>query len=130
MGRKVTADTLADAIKDIMEDYRADVTASLREVVHDVAKKGAEAIRSDSKTKFRDVKLSKGRYATGWTAKDADGRLDARSYIYNSKYPGFTQLLEYGHAKRKGGRVSGTEHIGPVQDQLEPLLISELERKL
>ena len=128
--KKVTAETLADAVMEIMEEYRADVTASLREVVHYVAKMGAEAIRSDSKTKFRDVKLSKGRYATGWTAKDADGRLDARSYIYNSKYPGFTQLLEYGHAKRKGGRVSGTEYIGPVQDQLEPLLISELERKL
>ena len=130
MGRKVTADTLADAIKDIMEDYRADVTASLREVVHDVAKKGAEAIRSDSKTKFRDVKLSKGRYATGWTAKDADGRLDARSYIYNSKYPGLPHLLEYGHLNRDGSRTPGREHIQPVVDTLERELFDNLERVL
>lgn len=130
MGRKVTADTLADAIKDIMEEYRADVTASLREVVHDVAKKGAEAIRNDSKTKFRDVKLSKGRYATGWTAKDADGRLDARSYIYNSKYPGLPHLLEYGHLNRDGSRTPGRPHIEPVEEQLEQLLMQGLEGKL
>ena len=130
MGRKVTADTLADAIKGIMEDYRADVTASLREVVHDVAKKGAEAIRSDSKTKFRDVKLPKGRYATGWTAKDADGRLDARSYIYNSKYPGLPHLLEYGHLNRDGSRTPGRPHIEPVEEQLEQLLMQGLEGKL
>lgn len=128
--KKVTAETLADAVMEIMEEYRADVTASLRDVVHDVARKGAQAIRNDANQKFKDVKLPRGRYSSGWTTVDSDGRLDARSYIYNSKYPGFTQLLEYGHAKRKGGRVSGTEHIGPVQDQLEPLLISELERKL
>ena len=128
--KRVTAETLADAVMEIMEEYRADVTASLREVVHDVAKKGAEAIRSDSKTKFRDVKLSKGRYATGWTAKDADGRLDARSYIYNSKYPGLPHLLEYGHLNRDGSRTPGRPHIEPVEEQLEQLLMQGLEGKL
>ena len=128
--KRVTAETLADAVMEIMEEYRADVTASLREVVHDVAKKGAEAIRSDSKTKFRDVKLSKGRYATGWTAKDADGRLDARSYIYNRKYPGLPHLLEYGHLNRDGSRTPGRPHIEPVEEQLEQLLMQGLEGKL
>lgn len=128
--KRVTAETLADAVKDIMEEYRADVTASLRDVVHDVARKGAQAIRNDADQKFKDVKLRKGRYGSGWTVKDADGRLDARSYIYNSKYPGLPHLLEYGHANRGGGRTEGRPHIGPVEDQLEPLILNGLEKKL
>ena len=128
--KKVTAETLADAVMEIMEDYRADVTASLRDVVHDVARKGAQAIRNDANQKFKDVKLPRGRYSTGWTVADADGRLDARSYIYNSKYPGLPHLLEYGHANRGGGRTEGRPHIGPVEDQLEPLILNGLEKKL
>ena len=128
--KRVTAETLADAVMEIMEEYRADVTASLRDVVHDVARKGAQAIRNDANQKFKDVKLPRGRYSTGWTVADADGRLDARSYIYNSKYPGLPHLLEYGHLNRDGSRTPGRPHIEPVEEQLEQLLMQGLEGKL
>mgnify|MGYP007105691987 FL=1 len=39
-------------------------------------------------------------------------------------------LLEYGHAKRNGGRVEGKSHIAPAEQQGIRQLQEEIERAL
>lgn len=41
-----------------------------------------------------------------------------------------THLLENGHAKRNGGRVSPKVHIAPVEEELVSNYISRVEKRL
>lgn len=127
MAKKVTADTLGDAISEILEEYADDITGNLEEITRDIGKKGAAALRNVSNQTFDPKHApSKGRYGTGWTSEVVKGRLSSTVVIYNRKYPGLTHLLEDGHAKRGGGRVEGRPHVHPVREKL----VSEFEKQV
>jgi hypothetical protein len=116
--RKVTLDTFADALKEILDEYAGEITDSVQEVTAKVTKAGAKAVKSESLSSFNDVHLKKGRYGTGWTTQIETGRLSAQGVIYNKKYPGLPHLLEHGHAMRGGGRTKGKLHIAPVEKKI------------
>lgn len=128
--QKVTAETLSDEIKAILESYADDVNATLKEEIKAVAKAGAQALKNDANAMFEDVHLTRGRYGSGWTSRVEETRLNTSAVIYNSKYPGLPHLLEYGHAMRGGGRVQAHPHIKPVEDQLSADIMQELKAKL
>ncbi len=121
MPKKVTTDTLADSIRDILEEYGDEVKGSLDEITKKIAQKGQQAIKNESKSKFNGK-----RYWKGWKVDLQVGRLDTKATIYNESLPGLPHLLEYGHAKRGGGRVQGTVHIAPVEEQL----VNEFEKQV
>ena len=121
MPKKVTTDTLADSIRDILEEYGDEVKGSLDEITKKIAQKGQQAIKNESKSKFNGK-----RYWKGWKVYLQVGRLDTKATIYNESLPGLPHLLEYGHAKRGGGRVQGTVHIAPVEEQL----VNEFEKQV
>lgn len=121
MPKKVTTDTLADSIRDILEEYGDEVKGSLDEITKKIAQKGQQAIKNESKSKFNGK-----RYWKGWKVDLQVGRLGTKATIYNESLPGLPHLLEYGHAKRGGGRVQGTVHIAPVEEQL----VNEFEKQV
>lgn len=121
MPKKVTTDTLADSIRDILEEYGDEVKGSLDEITKKIAQKGQQAIKNESKSKFNGK-----RYWKGWKVDLQVGRLDTKATIYNESLPGLPHLLEYGHSKRGGGRVQGTVHIAPVEEQL----VNEFEKQV
>lgn len=121
MPKKVTTDTLADSIRDILEEYGDEVKGNLDEITKKIAQKGQQAIKNESKSKFNGK-----RYWKGWKVDLQVGRLDTKATIYNESLPGLPHLLEYGHAKRGGGRVQGTVHIAPVEEQL----VNEFEKQV
>ena len=125
MARKVTADNFADAIAGILEEYEANAEKTTAEVVKEITKTGVKAVKDASKT-FRGT----GKYAKGWTSKFETGRLSSQGTIYNKDVPGLPHLLEHGHAKRGGGRVPGTVHIKPVEDEISKAFEKELELRL
>ena len=125
MAKGSTVDTLAADIEQILEDYVGDVENLTVEAVREIGKKGVQALRSNS-----SVFKGTGKYKSGWSSKVEDTRMGAKATLYNSKVPGLPHLLEHGHAKRGGGRVSGTVHIKPVEDELEKAFTQELEKKI
>ena len=60
--------------------------------------------------------------AKGYPVYDCDSRTKG---LY-ATVPGLPHLLEYGHAKRGGGRVPGRAHIKPVEDKIT----KDFERKV
>lgn len=120
MAKRVTADTLAGAIQDILEEYADDIQGNMDEITRAVGKKGVQALKSESASKFGTVPGQDKKYAKSWAAKYETGRLSTTVIIYNRK-PGLPHLLEFGHALRGGGRsghVPGREHIAGVEEKL------------
>lgn len=122
---KVTVDNLAAEIQKILEEYKNDVERLNKETVKKVGQKGVQALRSNS-----SMFGGSGKYASGWSSRVEESRMGAKATLYNAKVPGLPHLLEHGHAKRGGGRVSGRVHIAPVEEELEKAFTQELERAL
>lgn len=103
---------------EILNNYTAEVTEAMQEVVPEVAKEAVKKLKSESP---RGKGKGSGDYAKGWTMTTEKGRLTISATVYGKKGTyNLAHLLEYGHAIKKGGRVVGNakaiEHIKPVSD--------------
>lgn len=113
---KVAINDLAIAVACELEQYSKDVTDGL--------KKDVKAVSEEMVTDLKRTSPKKtGKYASGWKSRvEYESRDDIRVRVYNSKKPQLTHLLEKGHAKVNGGRVSGVPHIGPAESEAEKKL--------
>ena len=114
MSKKIPVDRLAAEIEKILTEYGEKVQENVDEAAQRVTKAGAKAVKGNAKGSFGGT----GKYAGGWTSKFEKGRLSSQGTIYNGTVPGLPHLLEHGHANRNGGRTSGREHIGPVEQKI------------
>lgn len=115
---------LSKAVTTVLNDYAESVTDVVQRVTEELAKEGVRKVKADSPVNPRGKK--RGAYRSGWTKRVTVTRYGASAVIYNGKFPGLVHLLEKGHALRSGGRVSGKEHVGPVQDWMN----EELPRRI
>ena len=118
MARKVGIDGLQAAVEKILKDYGDEVAEKNEEVVQKIARRGATALKQEAGAKFKGHK-----YAAGWGVTFEGDRI-------HKKTPGLAHLLEHGHAKRGGGRVDGTIHIKPVEDEIVKLFEDTLTEEL
>lgn len=114
---KTPIDKLDKAIMEILEEYGDEVEKDLHEVAVKVGKEGAKALRSESRNTFKTHRETKP-YYRGWKAQDESTRLTTNVVLYNKDVPGLPHLLEFGHAKRGGGRTPGKVHISKVEKEL------------
>lgn len=110
---KTPIDKLDTAISKILSEYAESVTKDVKALSREFAKNGAQAVKQGAQGLFGGT----GEYARSWTSTFEETRLSAQGIIY-SKVPGLPHLLEFGHAKRGGGRVAGRSHIAPVEEKL------------
>ncbi|MDD9149257.1 HK97 gp10 family phage protein [Sporolactobacillus sp. CQH2019] len=98
---------LADEIARALQEYTDDVTVELDDVKDTISKEAVSELRATSPKRTGD-------YAKGWSRKKT-----AHGYVvYNRTDYQLTHLLEYGHAKRNGGRVRAYPHIAPVEQKV------------
>lgn len=112
---RVSIDQLASTIVDTLKEYTEEVEEGLEDAKEEVAKDGANTLKSTSPFRF-------GKYAGSWRAK----KVGKAWVIHNAKHYRRTHLLEKGYAKVNGDRVAGRPHIAPVEEQV----IKEYERKV
>lgn len=130
---KIKASDLESAVKDILSDYADDVSNSMEKITKEITKKGVEALKGESESKF-GVSNRKKKYARTWTSKTESKIGYSSGTIYNTQ-PGLPHLLEYGHVLRNGtgrnyGHVAGREHIATVENELIRLFEEEVRTKL
>lgn len=117
---------LDEAINDILEDYENHVITSVKEAVREVTKAALKEVKSNSPV---GKSKNSGRYRKSWKSQQEGDRITASGIVYSTR-PGIPHLLEFGHAKRNGGRTAPKVHIAPVQEMVEENFYRELERQL
>lgn len=121
MAKAVTIEQLAAEITQAIADYTDDVVQAIEVEVEATAKAVREDIKDNSPRRTRE-------YQKGWTRRK-DSRPGVVSHtVYNKNKPSLTHLLEYGHAKRGGGRVEGKPHIEPACDKHIPAMERRIEQ--
>ena len=124
MSDKISIDQLADAVMDALDEYNDMAQETVRKSVQEVAKQTKVLIESAAPV---DTGKYEGNWATKTTLQNAS-RME--QVVYQKKKPGLAHLLEKGHAKRNGGRVSGKPHIAPAEAHGEEMLTQLIEEAL
>jgi len=108
---------LAGEIAAAMEEYTEEVEEAIPPIVDSTADMLVKEIQSRAPRRT-------GKYAKGWMARplgsDTRSKEGYARLVCNPKHYSRAHLLEHGHAKRGGGRVSGKPHIQPACDQVLP----------
>lgn len=120
MATKVSIDGMADAIMKELNSYADAADDDVKSAVQKAAKTVKTEIQAGAPVKS-------GAYKKSWSTKstaESSHRLEITVYSRN-RYQ-IAHLLEHGHAKRGGGRVSARPHIAAA----EALGIEQLEQEI
>ena len=117
-----TVDAMADEIMKGLTEYADLADTAMKKAVRKSATQVKNEISANAPKRTRA-------YAKSWTAKKTKENSHSLEMTVHSKnrYQ-LAHLLEKGHAKRGGGRVSGKPHIAPAEEtggQLLEHLIKE-----
>lgn len=122
MVTKVSIGNMADAIMKELNEY-ADTTA---DGVKAAVQKAAKTVKTEIQA---GAPARTGAYKKSWSTKntaESSNKLEVTVYSRN-RYQ-IAHLLEHGHAKRGGGRVSARPHIAAAEQSGIELLEQEIER--
>ena len=119
-----TVGAMADEIMKGLIDYADLADMSMKKAVRKTAKSVKDEISANAPKRT-------GAYSKSWTAKKTKENSHSLEMTVHSKnrYQ-LAHLLEKGHAKRGGGRVSGKPHIAPAEENGIQLLEHLIEGAL
>jgi hypothetical protein len=123
-GKNTDIDDLSDAIMVNLKKYANLATDDMKEAV----KQTAESVKKNIE---EAAPVRTGRYKKSWRIKKIREKANSLDVvIHSSNRYQLAHLLEFGHAKRGGGRVAGKPHIEPAAEKGEQDLINAIEEKL
>lgn len=124
MGSTVRIDQMADAIMQGLTEYAEFATEDMKKAVKDASKTVKKEIQAGAPQKS-------GAYSKSWAIKTVRETANSLEQTVHSKnrYQ-LAHLLEHGHAKRGGGRVSGKSHIAPAEQMGIEQLEDAIEKAL
>ena len=119
-----TVDAMADEIMKGLTEYADLADEAMKKTVRKNAKSVKDEISANAPKRT-------GAYSKSWTAKKTKENSHSLEMTVHSKnrYQ-LAHLLEKGHAKRGGGRVSGKPHIAPAEENGGQLLEHLIEGAL
>lgn len=117
-------DNLADEIMKGLTEYSDLTDESMKKAVRKTATSVKKEISANAPKRT-------GKYAKSWTSKKIKETSHSLEMTVHSKnrYQ-LAHLLEKGHAKRGGGRVSGRPHIAPAEENGVQMLEKLIEEAL
>lgn len=109
---------LSNDISKALSTFTNEVTEGLEEAKDKVAKNTVKNLKSLDHPKLT------GDYAKGWAKK----KIGTAQIVHNRTEYQLTHLLEKGHAKAGGGRVTAIRHIEPAEDKAIEEYLKEVEK--
>ena len=124
MGRRISIDALADTVMEYLNDYADVSTEGMKKAV----KKAGNTVKKEISA---NAPKDTGAYGKSWSVKNTkETSKSLEVTVYSRNRYQLAHLLEFGHAKRGGGRVAGKSHIAPAEESGIRQLESEIERSL
>ena len=124
MANSIRIDHLASEVMKGLTEYADLATDDMKKAV----KKAGTTVRKEIEA---NAPKNKGTYAKSWSVKNTRETSNALEVtVYSKNRYQLAHLLEFGHAKRGGGRVAGRSHIVPAEEAGIKELESEIERCL
>ncbi len=121
-GRRISSDDMSAVIMEELGKYHDITTKAMKEAVVNAGQTVMDEIKATAPVKT-------GAYAKSWKAKRTKDTPDTMVVtVYSPTRYRLTHLLEYGHAKRGGGRVRAIPHIAPAEEKGEQQLMADLEK--
>ena len=124
MGRNVPIGSLADTIMDTLEEYAGIAAEDVKQAVKDAGDVVKNDIRSHAPKDTGD-------YAKSWAVKKMKETSSSLTVAVHSRnrYQ-LAHLLEFGHARRGGGRVAARPHIASAEQKGMEYLEEEIRKAL
>ncbi len=121
---RVKIDQMAHVIMEGLQEYADLATEDLKKAV----KKAGDEAKKDIQA---NAPVKTGAYKKSWTVKTTKETSNAMEVVVHSKnrYQ-LAHLLEFGHAKRGGGRTKAIPHIAPAEQRAAEILEREVEAAL
>ena len=121
---KVNIDSLSSEIMKELEKYKKMTTEKVKEAIQNTGK----TVRDDIK---KNAPKDSGTYAKSWSIKTTRETANSLEITVHSKnrYQ-LTHLLEFGHAKRGGGRVAARAHIKEAEEKAIKAFEKEVEEAI
>ena len=121
---RVRIDQMAHVIMEGLQEYADLATDDLKKAV----KKAGDEAKKDIQN---NAPVKTGAYKKSWTVKTTKETSNAMEVVVHSRnrYQ-LAHLLEFGHAKRGGGRTRAFPHIAPAEQRAAELLEREVEAAL
>lgn len=117
-------DNLADEIMKGLTEYSDLTDESMKKAVRKTATSVKKEISANAPKKT-------GAYAKSWaTKKTKENSHSLEMTVHSKNKYQLAHLLEKGHAKRGGGRVSGKPHIAPAEENGVQMLEKLIEEAL
>ena len=124
MATKVSIDQMASVIMDGLKEYADLATDDLKAAVKKTGNEVRKQIQSTAPK-------ASGKYSKSWsvkTTKESSNGMEVTVYSRN-RYQ-LAHLLEFGHAKRGGGRVAARPHIAAAEQAGIESFEQAMERSL
>lgn len=124
MARNIPIGGLADAIMDTLEEYANLAAEDMKQAVKDAGSTVWDEIREKAPK-------NSGAYAKSWAVKKQKETSSSLSLAVHSRnrYQ-LAHLLEFGHAKRSGGRVAAKPHIADAEQKGTEQLEEDIRKAL
>ena len=121
---RVRIDQMAHVIMEGLQEYADLATDDMKAAV----KKAGDEAKKDVQA---GAPVKSGKYKKSWTVKTTKENSNSLELTVHSRnrYQ-LAHLLEFGHAKRNGGRTRAFPHIAPAAAKAAELLEKEVERAL
>ena len=117
-------DQMAHVIMEGLQEYADLATEDMKAAVKKAGNKAKREVQAGAPAKT-------GKYKKSWAVKTTKENANAMEVTVHSKnrYQ-LAHLLEFGHAKRGGGRTRAFPHIAPAEEAAAELLEKEVEAAL
>ena len=124
MGKRVKIEQLAQAVMDEMNEYKDLVNLGMRTAV----KKAGKSVQADIKA---SAPKETGGYSRSWSVKNTKENSHALEVtVYSRNRYQLAHLIEFGHAKRGGGRTRAQVHIAPAEEKGIRQLEEDIKRSI
>lgn len=111
---KIKPPDLYNVVSGLLETYGMQIA--------DATEKTSKIVANNTAKKLRKAGTFNGgaKFKKGWDVRGTRIRGIGGIYtVYNKEVPGLAHLLEFGHAKRNGGRTRAFNFIAPIADEVE-----------